>query len=97
MKTVKISAEYGIVIRKSAVTAKGISLQKVFAPRETSSPLDQNEELLSYGPHFGREAAEKFSDKLELLGLKYFEDFFLVEMDVPDWVGLEAFFVEKDS
>lgn len=56
---------------------------------ETEHPLDENESLVSFGPHFGGEAASEFIKRLEELGLVYFNDFFDIPgLDLPEWCQL---------
>ncbi|NBU21250.1 hypothetical protein EBS43_07560 [bacterium] len=82
---IKISFEFGIVIRKDAITKKQISKEKIAEVFEGSSPLDESDVLLSYGPHFGAEAMEELGKRLSKLGLEYVDDFFYFQGDFPDW------------
>ncbi len=50
-------------------------------------PLDENDELLSYGPHFGAEAMEEMGKRLSRLGLLYLDDFFYFHGDFPEWAN----------
>jgi hypothetical protein len=50
--------------------------------------LDANEDILSFGPHFGQEAVDEGVRRLEALGLSYVEDFFVFIADLPDWCRL---------
>lgn len=82
---VKISSEFGIILRKSAIVKKGLSLEKVFQTFEYSKPLDENDSIISYGPHFGEEAMEEFGRRLSKLGFEYLDDFFYFRGDFPEW------------
>lgn len=55
IKMVKVTMEYSLVIRRKSLTDKNISLEQINEVFEGNAPLDINEELISYGPHFGQE------------------------------------------
>lgn len=57
---------------------------------EAAAPLDVSEDLISFGPHFGSEAATEFVRRLEALGLVNIDDFFLFTGDFPEWCGFTA-------
>ena len=57
---------------------------------ETSSPFDSNNEIASFGPHFGREALDTLIQRLTDLGLVYFDDFFKFSGDFPGWCRFEV-------
>ncbi|GFE88653.1 hypothetical protein [Steroidobacter agaridevorans] len=89
MASVVISAENGIVVRLAALRAKGIQFKRVLDAMEVDKPLDKNEDIASFGPHFGREAADEFQRRLESLGLVYIDDFFIFSGDFPDWTAFQ--------
>jgi hypothetical protein len=93
MKPVHISPDFGIVIRRSALDERKVLVNSVFEVME-GGPLDSNEGLLSFGPHFGGEAAEEFSRRLERLGLSRNDDFFVFEGGFPPWCDV---FCEANS
>jgi hypothetical protein len=66
---VKIHPEFGIVIRKGALMERGVQFGAVLSVFQAQSPFDQNETLISFGPHFGQEAATTLVKSLEGLGL----------------------------
>ena len=91
MTIVQISGHFGVVIRKTALEKHGISLESLFEIMETEKPLDESQELISFGPHFGGEAVSEFIRRLEMLGLVYFDEFFDIPgLDVPEWCQLYA-------
>ena len=94
MNTVKATSEYGIVIRRAALTAKGINYTQILQAMEVKQPLDSNEDLVSFGPSFGEEAMNEFIARLQALGLEYVEDFFAISCDMPAWcsvrIGINA-------
>ncbi|MBF0315781.1 MAG: hypothetical protein HQK52_20335 [Oligoflexia bacterium] len=88
-KSVRITNFYGLVIKRSAIDMLPISIKKIDEAMEMK-PLDINEQLISYGPSFGQEAADEFIRRLESLGLKHIDDFFVFEGDYPDWISFSA-------
>lgn len=88
MTAVKVSEHFGIVVRKSALDAQAISTVQLLATMETTQPLDENQNLISFGPHFGREACNEFIRRLEQLGLTYGDDFIDIEETLPSWCQL---------
>jgi len=89
----QISSDYGIVIRRAPLREKRIQRSALVAAME-SDPLDENADLLSFGPHFGGEAAEEFMRRLEGLGLEFYDDFFIFQGDFPTWCSFSGSLVE---
>ncbi len=85
MPGVRISEHFGLVIQKSALARHNISLNLLLQKMEAEHPFDEDEALLSFGPHFGGEAAQEFTRRLETLGLKYGEDFIDFADTLPEW------------
>lgn len=94
MDCVRIHPEFGIVLRRSALRERGVSLDAVLAVFQRA-PLDQNGSLISFGPHFGQEAASALVASLEKLGLVYVDDLFMFVSECPDWCGLGAACVDE--
>ena len=90
MASIAVSAEYGIVVRLAAIRTKGIEFKRVLDAMEVERPLDNNDDIASFGPHFGREAADEFHRRLESLGLVYIDDFFIFSGDFPDWCAFRT-------
>ncbi|MEW5248676.1 hypothetical protein [Microbulbifer discodermiae] len=84
---ISVSKDYGIVIRKAALREKEVETSKVLEVMETTEPLGESDELLSFGPHFGGEASYELSKRLDSLGLTRKRDYFVFYGDFPDWVG----------
>ena len=82
---VAITSEFGLIVRRKALIERQVSLHNLFAAMEAGKALDENDELLSFGPHFGREAADTMISRLTKLGLVYFDDFFEFSGDYPSW------------
>jgi hypothetical protein len=89
-KGVKVSADYGIVVRRASLKRLALSDEAVYELMEVERPFDQDEELMSFGPHFGIEAARELSRRLEAKGLVYPDDLFIFEESVPDWCELRV-------
>lgn len=89
-KQVKVTFEYGLVIRRSASSEKGISSKQLENVFEGNKALDLNENILSYGPHFGQDVMMYYFRRLESIGLVHVEDFFELEYDHPEWLQFYA-------
>lgn len=87
MTNVRLTAEFGVVVRVASLEQRGVSYRKLLDAMEVDVPLDSSEELVSFGPHFGQEAATEFVRRLECLGLILFDDFFVFSGDFPQWCG----------
>lgn len=87
---VKVSFEFGIVLRKSALAEKSVSRTDILKVFDTTEPLGESEGLLTFGPHFGVEAVQNFTQKLEGLGLKYWDDYFEAVFDHPEWCSFSV-------
>ncbi|WP_224362739.1 hypothetical protein [Hyalangium versicolor] len=97
MATVNLSSEFGLVVRRAALEQRGVSYRKLLDTMETEAPLDVNEELISFGPHFGLEAATEFARRLESIGLINIDDFFVFAGDFPEWCGFTGYFNKRDT
>jgi len=81
---VKISADFGIILRRAALSERNVARERVIIAME-DEPLAESMDLLSFGPHFGGEAADEFVRRLQALGLELFDDFFVFQGDFPTW------------
>ncbi|WP_282298159.1 hypothetical protein [Stenotrophomonas sp. PS02289] len=88
--SIAVTAFHGIVVRKDALRAKCIPVADVLHALEATAPLDEDGELLSFGPSFGEEALHEFIRRLEALGLDYFTDYCTISADIPEWCALRA-------
>ena len=73
--SIEVTFSYGLVIRQSALIARGITRAQVLEVLEVDRPMAEDRELLSFGPSFGAEACDEFVRRLESLGLVYVDDF----------------------
>ena len=90
MEYVRATSEYGLVVRLDSLTERGLALENLLAAIEVSSPYDSNDEIASFGPHFGREALDAIIQRLSDLGLTYFDDFFEFAGDFPKWCAFRV-------
>ena len=90
MDRARISVDYGIVVRQEALKERGISLTRLLELFEVDAPYDHAGGLISFGPHFGQDASDEFSARLQAIGLQYVDDFFVFASDVPPWCALAA-------
>lgn len=86
MADVKVSPEWGLVVRREALFKRGIALSELLEAMEVDEPLDADEFLLSFGPSFGGEAADEFERRLNKLGFEYYDDYFVFLCAVPRWL-----------
>ncbi|HDR8859253.1 TPA: hypothetical protein QDA74_003752 [Burkholderia territorii] len=87
----KISRDFGIVVRRAALAEKAVDLSAVMREFNFAGCFDESDRLVSLGPFFGGDAADACMRSLERLGLVYFDDFFIVEQTYPGWCEVEAF------
>ncbi|MGQ0681400.1 hypothetical protein [Bradyrhizobium sp.] len=83
------------MMRLASLQEKGISREKLLTALETSAPFDGNEQIASFGPHFGGEALDTLTRRLSDLGLEYFDDFFEFAVDSPRWCAFKACLVQS--
>ena len=93
--SVRLSSHFGIVIRKESLARAAIPSDRLLQAMEAAAPIDEDSTLVSFGPHFGQEAADEFGRRLALLGLKYPDDFFVIDFLVPEWLSLSGAFVRE--
>ncbi|WP_155741333.1 hypothetical protein [Burkholderia territorii] len=87
----KISRDFGIVVRRAALAEQAVDLSAVMREFNFADCFDASGRLVSLGPFFGGDAADACMRSLERLGLVYFDDFFIVEQTYPGWCEVEAF------
>ncbi|KVX62673.1 hypothetical protein [Burkholderia stagnalis] len=86
----KVSRDFGIVIRRAALVAKDVDLSPIMAEFNFEAYFDESSGLISLGPFFGGDAADDCMRSLEKLGLTYVDDFFIFAGFVPDWCSFEV-------
>lgn len=90
MQFVRLSADYGLVVRRAALDERGVAYAQLLNAMESEEPLDRSDEIISFGPHFGGEAADELTSRLIALGLVYIDDFFVFSGDFPAWCRFAA-------
>ena len=88
--SIDVTFSYGIVIRQSALAARGITRARVLEVFEVDGPMAEDSELLSFGPSFGGEACNEFVRRLESLGLVYVDEFVDLTLSHPNWLIFSA-------
>lgn len=83
---IKVSNFYGFIFKKESLNNLLISSGKLAEIMETK-PIDEDNDIVSFGPSFGKEAADVFIKRLESIGLFYVSDFYIFECDLPDWLS----------
>jgi hypothetical protein len=94
---VRVTAHFGILVRKSGLVRRGIDHSRLLAIMEATSALDEDETLLSFGPHFGGEAADEFVRRLKAEGLEYVDEFFVFPTEIPEWCGISCHVSDVDE
>lgn len=90
MSGVRLSQHFGIVIRKAALDRCDLDRLRLLILMEADVPFDEDDQLISFGPHFGNEACQTFVQRLETVGLQYGEDMIDIADTLPDWLHLFA-------
>lgn len=88
MSYIAAAPEFGLIIRKAALTEKDISGRTLTEAVHDIDLIAENDDLLTFGPLFGDEAFQTIMRRLELIGLTYVDDYFGLDVLVPPWVGL---------
>lgn len=72
----KVSRDFGIVVRRAALTARNVDLSTVMVEFNLPPYFDESSNLISLGPFFGGDAADACMRSWENLGLACIDDFF---------------------
>lgn len=87
----KVSKDFGIVIRREALVQKSIDLASIMIEFNFEKHYDDSEELVSLGPFYGSDNSDDCMKSLERKGLVYVDDFFILEGYFPKWCRVEVF------
>ncbi len=80
-----------ILVRKEAFERAGLMRRDIDARYNlTADEFRVEEELIAIGPLYEPEAAGDLTAQLESLGLVYFEDFFELSGNWPEWCRVYA-------
>lgn len=88
--SVTVTSEFGLIVRRNALVERQVELHDLLAVMEVGERFDSSDDLLSFGPHFGREALNTIVSRLIKLGLIYFDDFFEFCGDYPPWCAFRG-------
>ena len=78
-------SEFSILIRKAALSEKRIERGALFTVMNCNSPCHEDKNFLTFGPRFTHETVDKTIKGLIKMGLDYWDDFFEVQIDYPEW------------
>jgi hypothetical protein len=90
VSAIKVTSEFGLIIRKRALSERALGIAQVFEAMEAAQPYGESDELLAFGPSFGPEALDTFTKRLQKLGLEYWDDFFEFAYPHPSWCTFRA-------
>ena len=90
----RVSKDFGIVIRRDALVKKSIDLNFIMSEFNFKKIYDDSLEFVSLGPFYGGDNADDCMRSLERMGLAYIDDFFILEGYFPDWCRVEVFGVD---
>ena len=79
-----------MIIRRDGMRRVGLTDTDVAALLNGVDKRGVSPELLVFGPCFGTEAATELHGRLERAGLDYVNDFFVLAIDLPDWLSLRV-------
>jgi hypothetical protein len=94
MSFARISTDFGIVVREGSLAQRNVSLSQLLQMFEVDAPFDRAGGLISFGPHFGRDASDALCRRLEAAGLRYIDDYFVFVPEAPDWCAFGATAIE---
>jgi hypothetical protein len=92
----RISSQFGIVVRKARLQELQLDLDTVLQKLDADVAFDEDEQVLSLGPHFDDAAATDLAARLTAIGLLESEDFFVFRSDVPEWCALSVTLVGEE-
>jgi hypothetical protein len=87
--------DIGIVVRLEPLNKLGLGIDAMVRLLEFDPPLGISDNLVSFGPLFGIEAADELCRRLQELGLEYIDDFFIFTGDFPEWCKFKVSLQEK--
>lgn len=90
MSCIPVTGEFCIVVRRAALEEKGVEYRELLQTFGVSAPLGGDDALISFGPSFGGEALDNLTKALISLGLSYWDDFFDLAFNSPDWCQFQV-------
>ena len=91
----KISKDFGIVIRRQALRSKSIDIAPVKTEFHLNDYFDETNDLISLGSFSNGDASDECLKSLEKLALFYNDDFFILTQYIPDWCEVDAAFLNN--
>lgn len=88
MSYIAATPEYGLIIRKPALSEKSISYSSLLDAMDGVLIIDESDDLISFGPMFGEEALSAIKSRLSNINLDFVDDYFELNFLMPDWVKL---------
>lgn len=87
MMFIKAASQLGVVVRKSALENQGLDLQTLCEHLE-QQPIASSLELISFDFCPGAEDLENFARFMEEIGLRYVDDYMILNFDLPEWLSI---------
>ncbi len=87
---VQVSFQHGLVIRKPRLIEVGVSRQAVLDVFGGAGPLDEDDDLMSFGPLGDETVLEEKCQALMSLGMDYGFDQVDLNAEFPDWITFRA-------
>ena len=81
--------ERALVIRRKALEKFCRSHNDLNNLLEFDLLKGETDKLLVYGPYFDYESLGEVCRRLDQLGLQYWDDYFDLKEDIPDWISLD--------
>ena len=85
MSFANLAIDFGIAVREAALAERGVTISQLLAIFEVEHPLDHEGGVITFGPHFGQEAADNLTAMLNDVGLETVDDFFVFSTLMPQW------------
>jgi hypothetical protein len=89
MAGVRVTKSFDFVFRRDALFKRGVKLSQLIEAMGFDEPSDSDEFLLSFGPYFDN-AAETLEPRLKALGFEYYDDYWIFDLLVPDWLDFRV-------
>lgn len=84
-------AEFATIIREEALIARGINLNTLAWELDYSDFFGSQSGIIYIGPLFSEDVQKTVHDNLVRLGLTFYDDFFEIDIPLPDWLRLYPF------
>lgn len=78
------------IVRKKSLRDRSLDIRVILGELGHDDGFEESDDLISVQPLFGSDAVMAFVRAFERHGLVYVDDFYVVEIDLPDWLQLQA-------